>query len=157
MMNSEGRERSRREGVFIRGVDRSLYHEISEIARRAGKTIGEITNDAYKLFLSTTCFLEDVARSFEEGLKGVTVVGPVKELEVTGRDLESFGRKVAFRGIDRLVFRDVTLDTFEKYVSRIVLVEELVIPADMPKLPVLAKCRYVGKIVQVQRETVGSE
>ncbi|MCD6357732.1 MAG: hypothetical protein J7L75_04045 [Thermoproteales archaeon] len=135
-------------GVFIRGVDKSLYQEISELARRIGKTVGEVTNEAYRLLLSTGFFLEDVARSFEEGLRGVAVVGPVGELEVTGSDLESYGRRVAFRGIDRLVFRDVSPETFDKYVSRIAFVKELVVPKTLPKMIVLTKCRYVDRIVE---------
>lgn len=135
-------------GVFIRGVDRSLYQEVSELARRIGKTVGEVTNEAYRLLLSTGFLLEDVAKSFGEGLRGVAVVGPVGELEVTGRDLEGYGKRVAFRGVDRLVFRDVSPETFDKYVSRIVFVKELVVPKALPKMMVLTKCRYVDKVTE---------
>ena len=62
--------------------------------------------------------------------------------------MESLGKKVVFKNIKRLVFKDINRELFDKYTRGITMVDELVVPKELPKIIVAAKCRYVKRIVQ---------
>ncbi|MDK2463803.1 MAG: hypothetical protein QI223_03390 [Candidatus Korarchaeota archaeon] len=151
----------RKKDVTIRGVDSDLYDRAAEIARRTGKTIGEIINEALGLFIDLTEGIrsgiqplvdsaKEASRRIGEGLTSAvpTVISDLEEIEVTKTDLEQFGRRVVFQNIDRLIFTDdVDAETFDKYVALIRNCEEVKPPKGVSKLLVLSKCRRVERLI----------
>ncbi len=136
--------------VSIKGVSKDLYQRINEIAHETGKTMGEITNDAYKVFASTIDGAKSVSKSFITGAweTGAQVIANLNELEISGDDLNDFKRKVLFRNIKKLIITEVNDEDIRKKVHSFVHIDELVIPENVKKATVLTKCTYVSKITQ---------
>ncbi|MGC8701323.1 MAG: hypothetical protein ACP5R3_06935, partial [Thermoplasmata archaeon] len=57
------------ETISVKGVKKDLYEKIKETARESGKTIGEITNEAYKMFVSATSSFIETGEQFIQGIK----------------------------------------------------------------------------------------
>ncbi len=143
--------------VAIRGIDKRLYGKLASIAKDSGKTIGEIMNEAMRIFLITTQKVAETGANIaktlleEKGvreLEGVEEIGNLEELEVTREDLEEV-EKVAFKNVKVLKFSpDIPYELFEKKVSAIVLCDRVIIPKGFPKLKVAKKLRYCKKIEQ---------
>jgi len=145
-------EGERRRIVSIRGVDRRLYEEIAVLARETGRTIGEVLNEAMRMFLAASGRIADISRAFAEGVKegseGAVEIGSLDEIEISRRDLEAVEKPVVLRNIRRVVIADdVPYELFESKVRGVIMVDELVVPRSYPKLLVARKCRYVKKIV----------
>ncbi len=140
-----------KKSISIKGVSTDIYKRINEIARETGKTIGEITNEAFKFFVSTVDGARQVSKNFVDGISEMSIqtVSNFKELELNGKDLREFSRKVSFRNINRLVFKNIKDDDIRKYVDSFVHIEELVLPRDISKALVLQKCNFVSKITQI--------
>ncbi len=153
---------SKRKDITIRGINSDLYDKAAEVARRTGKTIGDIVNESLKLFLDLTEGLRTNLQPIVSGAKeasrmieaGISTLAPVMitgldELEVSKEDLEQFGKRVIFSDIDKLYFTDdVDSETLEKYVAMIRNCEEVRVPKNISKLLVLSRCRDVGKLVK---------
>ncbi|MDK2383540.1 MAG: hypothetical protein QI199_01865 [Candidatus Korarchaeota archaeon] len=158
-MSSKGEETKK--DVTIRGVDAFLYSRAAEIAKRTGKTMGEVVNEALRLFIDLTeglwGGLEPVAEGLREAGRRVdytlsalnpTIISDLGELEVTKEDLEQLGRKVVFQRVKRLSFADdVDAETFERYVALIRECEEVRPPKGVSKLLVLSRCRKVDRLI----------
>ncbi len=153
---------SKRKDITIRGINSDLYDRAAEVARRTGKTIGDVINESLKLFLDLT---EGLRTSLQPIVNGARQAGKVietslsslapvmitglNELEVSKEDLEQFGKRVIFSDIKRLYFTDdVDSDTLEKYVAMIRDCEEVRVPKGISKLLVLSKCRDIGKLIK---------
>lgn len=146
--------------ITIRGMDQDLYKQALAIAKQSGKTVGEVINEALEIYLTAVeRFAGDLSamvsavrklgvtfqKGLEEGL-GLQVKG-LEELTINKNDLEALGKPVRFRNIGKLVFADdVDVETLKKYVALISNCSEVVVPAHIPKLLVLAKCRNVKSI-----------
>jgi len=151
----------KKKDITIRGVNSDLYDRAAEIARRTGKTIGEIINESLALFLDLTEGLrtgiqpivegaKEAGRKLETGLSATVpvMIASLDELEVTKADLEQFGKRVVFQNIGRLVFADdVDQETFDRYVALIRNCDEVRVPKGISKLLVLSKCRDVDRLV----------
>ncbi|MEM4699765.1 MAG: hypothetical protein QXT74_02285 [Candidatus Nezhaarchaeales archaeon] len=148
------------ERVTIRGLDRELYARALALAKEAGRSVGEVINDALRLLLSTgmaaTAIATKVAEAgrgiveeFVEGAKGVLTVSGVEELSVSRRDLEAVEGQVSFRGIKRLSFSDdVDYELFERKVASVVMCGEVEVPKGFPKLKAASKMRLVSKLIE---------
>ena len=158
----EGR---RTKDVTIRGLDADVYNRVAEIARRSGKTVGEIVNEALRFFVDLTegltLGMESLMRDVESALKGAgkavegaaksvlpgaAVISGIDRVRITKEDFEQFGKRVIFQDIERLEL-DVDKETFEKYVVLIRSCEEVVVPKGLSKLLVLSRCRDVDRVV----------
>ena len=144
----------KRKTVSIRGVEEDLYRKALILARESGKTIGEVINEAIKLFLATvetsgrvfSDFVNEVREGFLEGSRSVMVVCDLGELSVSSSDLEASDKPIVFRNVKKLRFEaDVPFELFENKVLSIVFCDEVVFPKNFPKLKALAKCKYVRK------------
>lgn len=151
MTKNEGEEREeRREIVSIRGVDRELYQQLSAFAKEAGKTIGEVINEAMAIFISLKEGLTGAGERFVESMEKAvsTYIGNIDELSVSRDDLMDVKGNVVFRNIGRLLFaEDVDNDIFQGKVKRIINVNELVIPKHLSKLRVLSRSMHIKRIV----------
>ena len=151
----------KRKDITIRGINSDLYDRAAEIARRTGKTIGEVINESLALFLDLTEGLrmgiqpiiegaKEAGKSLEAGISATVpvMIGTLEELEITKADLEQFERRVIFSNIERLVFADdVDAETFEKYVALIRDCGEVRVPKGISKLLLLSRCRDVSRLV----------
>ncbi|MCY0851628.1 MAG: hypothetical protein OWQ34_02690, partial [Thermoplasma acidophilum] len=97
-------EETKKITISVKGIRDDVYRNVSELARHTGKTIGEITNDAYRTFLGTVEGVRNISQNFIEGAKGAIsrYIDNFKKLEITADDLKDLGQKVAFRNIDEL-------------------------------------------------------
>ncbi|MCS7386609.1 MAG: hypothetical protein NDF55_07765 [archaeon GB-1867-005] len=100
-----------------------------------GKTVGEVTNEAIKLYLAILKGSEivakkivkatsDIAKAFIEELeKGrVRILRHVDELSISRKDLEESGKPTSFIAIKKLKFEpDVDVNVFTKQVDSIFL------------------------------------
>lgn len=153
-------EKKKTKIISIRGLDNEIYRQLTIAAKEMGKTIGEVTNEAIKLYLTLLKGSESIARkisttistitkAFKEGLKEteIDIVRGLDELTISRKDLVNYGKPVAFMFIDKLKFEeDVDTNTFTKYVDSIVSCNEVYIPKTLSKIIVGRKCRFVKKI-----------
>jgi predicted DNA-binding protein len=139
-----------RKTISIKGVSADLYRRIQKISSDTGKTIGQLTDDAYKSFMGTVENTKHLSEGFMKGIKegSSQFIENIKELEITGDDLKEIGRKVIFKNIDSLTFKDVDNETFDKYVNAIVMVKTVTIPKNLSKTKVLVKGNFIDKIIQ---------
>ena len=137
-----------RENISVKGVERHLYERMKALARETGRTIGEVTNEAYKLALGAATETRKVGEEFLKGVSESKIIEirDLKSLEITGEELRSYNRKVAFRNIGHLSFVGVSEKDFEALVDSIVNVKTLSIPKEVPKMKILEKLRFVDEI-----------
>lgn len=143
-------ENSEKRNVSIKGVKKDVYKRMMHLARDTGKTLGELTNDAYRTFIGTIDGARNVSQSFVEGTKSsrVTVIENIRNLSLSLEDLQEIGHKVDLRNIDDLELTDIDGEAFDKYVSSITGIKNLTIPASLKKAKVLMKARFIDNIIQ---------
>lgn len=136
------------ETISVKGIKKEIYENIKEIAKNTGKTIGEITNEAYKMFLSATTTIREAGDQFISGLKESTSinVSNIDNLEISGDEIKKFGKKISFANIKNLKIMNINEQDFENYVVSIINVEKLEIPKELNRLKVLERCKFIGKI-----------
>ncbi|MCI2414118.1 MAG: hypothetical protein MPF33_02510 [Candidatus Aramenus sp.] len=155
--SNENKKEEEKKTVTIRGVDQELYNRLNELAKRTGKTVGELTNQAYKIFLGVTDTAKKVAitavesgKSLVEGFKEtaeIVTVSDVDEIEITKDEIRGLDKPVAFRNVKKLVFVGIDDSDLEK-IKEIVGVDEVVIPKGVNKIKLLQKCRMVKRVTQ---------
>ncbi|ARD84358.1 hypothetical protein [Ferroplasma acidiphilum] len=139
-----------RKTISIKGVSADLYRRIQKISNDTGKTIGQVTDDAYKSFMGTVENAKHLSDGFMKGMKegSSQFIENIKELEITGNDLKEIGRKIIFKNIESLTFKDIDNETFDKYVNAIIMVKTVTIPKGLSKAKILLKGNFIDKIVQ---------
>lgn len=147
--NEGNDEKIVRKTISIKGVSADLYNKVQKISKDTGKTIGQITDDAYKSFVGSINSAKNISDSFLNGIKegSSRFIENIKELDITGNDLKEINRKVIFKNIDVLTFKDIDNDTFDKYVNSIVMVKNVIIPKTLGKSKVILKSNFVDKII----------
>lgn len=137
------------ETISVKGVKKDLYEKIKQAARDSGKTIGEITNEAYRLFVSTTTNLIETGEQFVQGLKESQVleISNIDSLEISGQEIKSYGKKISFRNIGALKIKDISEKDFEDYVISIINIKRLEIPKELNKLKILERSKFIGEII----------
>ncbi len=148
--NKKEDEQTEKISISVKGVRDDIYRRVSQVAKETGKTVGEITNDAYRTFLGSIENVRNISQSFVEGAKSVVprYIDNFKNLEITGKDLKDFGQKVSFRNIEELTFTDVSDEDFERYIAYIDGVKVLKIPKTVRKTTAIKKSTFVDKIEQ---------
>ena len=136
--------------ISVRGVKSDIYRAISETSRKTGHTLGEITNDAYRVFLSTVEGAKKVTQDFIEGAvdSSVVYISDIKLLELTNEELGQFKKRVCFKNIEKLDLSKLESKTVEDKVANIINVNTLVLPHGFSKIKILDKCRFVDRIEQ---------
>ena len=146
--DNENDEKVVRKTISIKGVSADLYNRIQKISNETGKTIGQVTDEAYKSFVGSVNSAKNISQGFLNGIKegSSKFIENIKELEITGADLKEIDRKIIFKNIDVLIFKDIDNETFDKYVNSIVVVKNIIIPKTVSKARVLLKSNFVDKI-----------
>ena len=148
MANRENSGDEEKKDISVKGVSRDIYNRVLRLAKETGRTLGEVTNDAYRAFLSTAASAKQISRNFVEGATQSLpkYVENIKNLTIDGDDLKEIGHRVAFRNIDNLEFKNVNSEVFDDYVESITNVKNLKIPKSLSKARVLLKCNFVDSI-----------
>ncbi len=146
--DNENNEKIVRKTISIKGVSADLYNRIQKISNETGKTIGQVTDEAYKSFVGSVNNARNISQGFLNGIKegSSRFIENIKELEITGADLKEINRKIIFKNIDVLTLKDIDNDTFDKYVNSIVMVKNIIIPKTLSKAKVILKSNFVDKI-----------
>lgn len=136
------------ENISIKGVQKRLYERVKGLATDTGKTVGEITNDAFKVLLAAAGETKKVGEEFIQAVMDSksTFVQDINSIDITGHDLAKNNKKVIFKNIQNLVFKDITEADFEAYVESIINVKNLEIPKGISKFKVLERAKYVDNI-----------
>jgi hypothetical protein len=143
-------ELKRMKNVTIRGIDSEIYDEFSSSIKSLKMNIGE----------AITQMMQDVMEDFGDTFPSLTAkgsLGKIKKdritinaldtLRISKKDLEEAGAQVKFSHMGKLIFEpDVDLATFNKYVRGIHHCDYVKIPAFLPKLILLSKTQYCGKV-----------
>ncbi|MEM0073354.1 MAG: hypothetical protein QXH31_01705 [Thermoplasmatales archaeon] len=147
-MATEKKKEEDKESVSIKGIQKNLYERMKSLARETGRTVGEVTNDAYKIALSAASQTRKVGEEFFQGLseKRVVMVRDLKKLDISGEELREYKKKVAFRNIEELTFKNLGKEDFDQYIDSITNVKILSLPKEIPKFDVLEKCTFVDEI-----------
>lgn len=137
------------ETISVKGVKKDLYEKIKKVARDSGKTIGEITNEAYRLFVSTTSNIIETGEQFIQGLKESQVleISNIDNLEISGQEIKNYGKKISFRNIGILKIKDISEKDFEDYIVSIINIKKLEIPKELNKLKILERSKFIGEII----------
>lgn len=145
---NEQKNNDERENVSIKGVQKSLYDKMKGLARETGKTVGDLTNDAFKTVLSAANETRKVGGEFIKGVRqGIVMnVQNISSIEITGQELVKNNKKVSFRNIDHLVFKDVNEKDFDDFVESIVNVKVLEIPKEIAKFKVLERSKFIENL-----------
>lgn len=146
------KEERKKKTITIRNIDEDLYAKASAFARAIGESVGDIINEALRVFLSIAEGSFEVAHKLKEGvestLKTITI-SDVEELLVTKEDLEGIEGKIKFRNIKKLIFeKNIDWNLFDRKVQLIVFADEVHLPENIPKLKALSKMKFVKRIIQ---------
>lgn len=139
-----------KKSVSIKGVKKDVYNRMIQMARDTGRTLGELTNDAYRTFIGTIDGAKNVSQSFVEGTRSsrVTTIENIRNLTLNREDLEEIGHRVDIRNVEDLDLGNVDDETFDKYVHQITGVKNLTISSGLKKTKVILKGRFIDNIVQ---------
>lgn len=140
----ESKPEEEKKNISVKGVNKELYKKVMQKAIETGKSIGELTNDAYKAMLSS------MGVAWEKSMNILHVnshlISDFKNVSVNDSDLEDIGKSVVFRNIGTLDLSEVSTETFEKYVEAIINVEHLIISEKLKKSLVLLRGKYIDKL-----------
>ncbi|MGC8689306.1 MAG: hypothetical protein ACP5UG_04595 [Thermoplasmata archaeon] len=136
------------ETISVKGVKKDLYEKIKELARESGKTIGEITNEAYRMFVSTFPGVLETGEEFIQGVKESQslTISNIDDLEITGNEIKGYGKKIVFRNIGRLRIKDISEKDFEDYIVALINVRVLEVPKELNRLRILERSKFIGEL-----------
>ncbi len=172
--NQNNEEKKQEKTYTIRGLNEELYENFSKAAKEMGTTVGDLMNQAMSQFLVTLEAGKDVGKKISEKvaktssnvIKGpldtfkqfismiaeFDLVSNISELTVGKQDLENSEKPIVFSNIKKLSFSpDVDINTFNAKVRSIKVVDELIIPPNLPLILVAKKCQMVKKITQLKQ------
>ncbi len=168
-----GEEEEKKKDVYtIRGLDPELYELFSRRARELGINVGRLMNEAMRILLALTEISVETGKilfkkageageklakltlevadtdKVKKALESADIIRNIEELRVSRKDLEALDKPIIFANLKKLVFED---DVDEKLimekVASIKLVDEVIVPAHVPKLAVARKCSMVKRIL----------
>lgn len=132
------------ENVSIKGIQKRVYARVKDLARDTGKTVGDLTNDAFKVLLAAAEETKKVGEEFFQAVKDskITYIQDLNSIEISGPELVKNNKKVSFKNIGNLTFKNMSEADFESYVDSIVNVKVLEIPKDISKFKVLEESTH---------------
>ena len=130
-----------KQNISVKGVRKDIYGKILKLTRDTGQTLGEITNEAYRTFLSGVEGAKHLSKNFIDGAtKGsVKYIENIKTLTINGEDLAEISTKIVFRNIDTLIFEDISTEDVTKHVESLSNVKVIVIPKSVSKASILLR------------------
>ncbi len=137
-----------KQNISVKGVRKDIYTKVLKLTRDTGQTLGEITNEAYRTFLSGIDGAKHLSKNFIEGAtkSQVKYVENIKSLTLEKNDLKEFPGKIAFRNMDLLVLSDLTTEDVENHIATISNVKVVKIPGTVSKASILLRSSFVDEI-----------
>ena len=137
-----------KQNISVKGVRKDIYGRILKLTRDTGQTLGEITNEAYRTFLSGVEGAKHLSKNFIEGAtKGsVKYIENIKNLTINGEDLAEISTKIVFRNIDTLIFEDISTDDITKHVESLTNIKVIVIPKSVSKASILLRSTLIDEV-----------
>ncbi len=137
-----------KQNISVKGVRKDIYGRILKLTRDTGQTLGEITNEAYRTFLSGVEGAKHLSKNFIEGAtKGsVKYIENIKTLTINGEDLAEISTKIVFRNIDTLIFEDINTDDITKHVESLTNIKVIVIPKSVSKASILLRSTLIDEV-----------
>ncbi|WP_393971791.1 hypothetical protein OXIME_000375 [Oxyplasma meridianum] len=141
-----------KKNISVKGVSKNLYNRVLNIARDSGKTLGEITDDAYSSIVATVDGALNVSKAFVEGTRKGTsrIIENIKNLDLTEKDLSDIGQRVTIRNVVHLVLKDMSDSAFNSGINLIVHVNELEYADTIKKSSILLKSKFVDHIACIK-------
>lgn len=145
---TEEKEQEEKQNISVKGVRKDIYGHVLKLTRETGQTLGDITNEAYRTFLSGVEGAKHLSKNFIEGAtkSGVKYVENIKTLTIEKSDLQDMQGKVSFRNMDLLVFEGVDSEDIQKHVDSIANVKVVRIPKTVSKASILLRSTYVDEV-----------
>lgn len=136
------------ENISIKGVQKRLYERVKSLATDTGRSVGEITNDAFKVLLAAAGETRKVGEEFIQAVRDskASYIQDLNSVEISGAELVKNNKKVIFKNIQSLVFKNLSEADFERYVDSIVNVKNLEIPKEISKFRVFERAKYVDNV-----------
>lgn len=140
-----------KQNISVKGVRKDTYSRVLDLARETGQTLGDITNEAYRTFLSGVDGAVHLSKNFFEGAtqSHVKYVENIKSLTLERKDIEEFPGKVAFRNMDTLVLKDLTTEDVDKHIESISNVKVVKIPKTVSKASIVLRSSYIDEIQEM--------
>ena len=144
----ETKNEESKQNISVKGVRKDIYGKILKLTRDTGQTLGEITNEAYRTFLSGVEGAKHLSKNFIDGAtKGsVKYIENIKTLTINGEDLAEISTKIVFRNIDTLIFEDISTEDVTKHVESLSNVKVIVIPKSVSKASILLRSTLIDEI-----------
>ncbi|MHB1492668.1 MAG: hypothetical protein ACYCSG_04260 [Thermoplasmataceae archaeon] len=134
--------------VSIRGIASDIYRKILQISSETGKTVGELTNEAYRKMVQTSMLVEKAAeKALEKKFKTAdTIVENIGQISLTNDEIENLYGNVGFRNIGTLELIDVSDINIINKISFISEVQTLKLSGGTKKVNLLNKLNDVRLI-----------
>ena len=134
--------------VSIRGIASDIYRKILQISSETGKTVGELTNEAYRKMVQTSMLVEKAAeKALEKKFKTAdTIVENIGQISLTNDEIGNLYGNVGFRNIGTLELIDVSDINIINKISFISEVQTLKLSGGTKKVNLLNKLNDVRLI-----------
>ncbi len=134
--------------VTIKGVKSDLFKKVKDLAYNSGKTIGDITNKAYESLVSSAQGIEQISKSFQQGINesSAIILKDIKDVSISADEIKKENKKIIFRGIDVLKLSGITDEILDQYIVQIENVKELYVEGSFSKIKLLSKCANILKV-----------
>lgn len=136
--------------VSIRGIASDIYRKILQISSETGKTVGELTNEAYRKMVQTSSLVEKAAeKALEKKFKVAdTIVENIGQITLNNDEIEKLYGNIGFRNIDKLELSGLSdINSYGK-ISFISNVKVLKLTKGTKKVNLLSKLNEVSQIVE---------
>ena len=136
--------------VSIRGIASDIYRKILQISSETGKTVGELTNEAYQKMVQTSSLVEKAAeKALEKKFKVAdTIVENIGQITLNNDEVEKLYGNIGFRNIDTLELAGLSdINAYGK-ISFISNVKILKLTKGTKKVNLLSKLNDVSQIVE---------
>ncbi len=145
-MSEEGDEQKKT--VTVKGVNEDLFRKVKAMAYQSGKTIGEMTNRAYEMLLNSAQGINELTRSFQQGIaeSASLVIDGISELELSGDEVRASRKRISIRNVDHLTLKGID-DAALANIKEIANVKELRLAGcTANRIELLAKCSNVKSV-----------
>ena len=134
--------------VSIRGIASELYKKIAALAKETERTVGEVTNEAYKRMMEGGWLIEKnlektVERKFRNAENTIENLG---KLLITQEEVDKIKGTIGFSNIDELTLDGIDEKTLSDKISYIRKVRVLNLTGGTRKVNLLTKIDQVKDI-----------
>ncbi|MHB8361650.1 MAG: hypothetical protein ACYDAO_04100 [Thermoplasmataceae archaeon] len=141
--------------ISIRGIASDLYKKVLQISKETGKTVGEVTNDAYRRMMQTSMLIEKAAeKAIEKKFRTAdTIIENIGEITLQNDEIENLYGNIGLRNIGTLELKGITDLNVNQKISFISNVHNLKLSGGTKKVNLLNKLNDVDTITEERLKT----